>query len=187
MYRPLRHSAGYTIMELLVALVLTGIVAAAGFSFYVSMHNSALTQEDISNMQHTARSSLQEIAKTLRMAGYELAGHAAYRISGDSLYVFFSDPQPVDTVLYYLQENTALGVNAPNGWKPMFLMKKVNNQPAAVFSDVVRSITYTVIDSANVQVSIEAQTAKSDESWDEDSGYRSFTATERVTIRNLEL
>jgi len=90
-------------------------------------------------------------------------------------------------VLYYLQENTALGVNAPNGWKPMFLMKKVNNQPAAVFSDVVRSITYTVIDSANVQVSIEAQTAKSDESWDEDSGYRSFTATERVTIRNLEL
>lgn len=187
MFAKSRNINGYTILELLVALLLTGIVAAAGFSFYVSMHNSALTQEDISNMQHTSRSSLQDMAKTLRMAGYKLSGHVPYRIAGDSLYVFFSETQPVDTVLYYLEQNTALAAGTPTDWQPMFLMKQVNSQPPGVFSDLVRSIAYNVIDSANIEISIEAQTSRSDEAWSRDDGYRSFTATERVTIRNLEI
>lgn len=183
----LRTARGYTILELLVALLLTGVIAAAGFSFYVSMHNSATTQEDISNMQHTARSSLQEMAKSLRMAGYKLNGHAPYRIAGDSLYIFYSDTKPVDTVVYYLNKNLLLASGRPTGWQPLYLMKRVNSETPAIFSDVVRSISYTVIDSATIEISIEAQTIKADDTWQLNSGYRSFTSTERVSIRNLEI
>lgn len=184
----IQSNAGYTILELLIALLLTGIIAATGFAFYVSMHNSASAQEDISNMQHTARSSLQEISKTLRMAGYKLpAGHAAFQVNGDSLFIYYSDTKPVDTVLYYLTQNTTLAGGKPSGWAPMYLMKKVNSAIPSIFSDVVRSIDYNVIDSATVEVSIEAQTIRSDDTWERDEGFRSFTSTERVSIRNLSI
>ncbi len=184
----LQNNAGYTILELLIALLLTGIIAASGFAFYVSMHNSASVQEDISNMQHTARSSLQEIAKTLRMAGYKLpTGHAAFQVNGDSLFVYYSDTKPVDTVLYYLDQNTFLASGKPSDWQPMFLMKKVNSAAPSIFSDVVRSIDYNIIDASTVEVSIEAQTIRADDTWERDSGFRSFTSTERVSIRNLSI
>ena len=52
-------SKGYTLIELLIALFLTGVITTAGFHFYVKMHNSALTQEEISDMQQKSRASLQ--------------------------------------------------------------------------------------------------------------------------------
>ena len=104
--RKLKCSKGYTLIELLISLFITGLLVAAGMKFYVSMHNQALAQEEISYMQQNARSCLQEVSKSLRMAGYKIGSHPAYRINGDSLYVFYNDSQPVDTVLYYLEDYT---------------------------------------------------------------------------------
>ncbi len=188
MIRKLDDAQGYTLIELFIALFLTGIVAAAGFSFYVSMHNSAVTQEDISNMQHTARSSLQEMAKTLRMAGYKLPnGHPACEFNGDTMFVYYSGANPVDTMCYFLQETQAVQVGTPTDWIPMQLMKQVNSSTPAVFSDVIRNVTYNVIDSATVEITVECQTNKADESWGQDDGFRTFTLTERVSIRNMNL
>jgi prepilin-type N-terminal cleavage/methylation domain-containing protein len=185
MFRKIRNTRGYTLIELIIALFLTGVVAAAGFSFYVTMHNQALTQEDISNMQHTNRTTLQEMAKTLRMAGYKLSGHIPYRIAGDSLYVFFSETQPVDTVLYFLQRDPSGSIDDP--WTPFRMMRQVNGGTAAIFSDAIHSVNYQVIDSATVVIEVETQTESSDESWVQDDGYRTITLTERVTIRNLQI
>jgi hypothetical protein len=90
-------------------------------------------------------------------------------------------------VLYYLSPNAALGYNAPAGWKPNYMMKKTNNGAAEIFNDVIRSVTFTQIDAATFEISVEAQTPKPDNEIKADSGYRSFTSTERVTIRNLNL
>jgi len=57
----LRNNRGYTIIEMLVAVLITGILASAGFEFYISMHNQTLAQEEISDMQQASRASLQEI------------------------------------------------------------------------------------------------------------------------------
>jgi len=180
-----RNIRGFTIIELLIALLMTGIITAAGFKFYVSMHNSALTQEDISNMQNMSRTSLQELTRNLRMAGYKLSGHVPYRVSGDSLFVFYSETQPCDTVLYFLQEDQ----NAPavNGVKPCRLMKQVNSNPAAVFSEEIRGIQYAVVDSSTIDVTVQVQTSRSDESWASNEGYRLMTLTERVNMRNLAI
>ena len=184
----LRGSAGFTLLEMLIAVFITGAVAAAGFNFYVSMHNTTLSQQDISDMQQVSRSCLDEIAGTLRMAGYKLpAGSAPYRIANDSLYVFYSKTKPVDTVLYYLRPNPILGQGAPDGWKPQYLMKKMNSDSADIYADVLRSITCTKIDTATFEIAVTAQTQKADEAWKHDRGYRSFTSFERVTIRNLAL
>ena len=86
-----KNNKGYTLLEILIGLFLTGLIAAAGFEFYATMHNQRLVQEDISDMQLNARNSLQEIVKTLRMGGYKISTHPPYRASGDSLFVFYSE------------------------------------------------------------------------------------------------
>jgi len=188
MFSKLHRQAGFTLIELLIAVGITGVIAAAGFNFYVSMHNSTLSQQDISDMQQASRSCLDEITNTLRMAGYKLdSTQVPYQIVADSLFVYFSDTKPLDTVQYYLTPNELLGPSAPEGWKPMYLMKKVNSQDAAIYADVIQSIGYTLVDSATVTVAVTSQTPKADEAWPQNHGYRSYTSTERVTIRNFGL
>ena len=188
MFKILHRRQGFTLLEMLIAIAITSVIATAGFNFYVSMHNTTMSQQDISDMQQVSRSCLDEITNTLRMAGYKLpAGSSPYRIAADSLLVYFSSTKPVDTVLYYLAPNDTLGGSAPEGWKPMYLMRKINSESASIYADVLNNVTYTVINPGTIEVAVTSQTTKADESWPQNNGYRSFTSTERVTIRNLGL
>jgi len=183
----IHNARGFTLIELFIALFMTGIIAAAGFQFYVSMHNSTVTQEDISDMQNTSRTSLQEMVRTVRMAGFKVGTHVPYRVNGDSLYVFYSDTQPVDTILFFLQEDPSGGVAAVEGVVARRLMKQVNSNPAGVYSDNVRAISYTVVDPSTIDITVQIQTARSDETFSRHDGHRFLSMTERVTIRNLDI
>lgn len=185
----LRNTYGYTLIELLIALIITGIIATAGFEFYLKMHNSTLAQEEISDMQQSSRASLERISKSLRMAGFKVNGHPAYRINGESLYVFASISQPVDTILYFLADydNTELlGVDSLATYlRPRKLMIKVNSGAPEVFADNIRSLHFRVVNPTTILVSVTVQPLKSDESYATNEGYRMYTANERVKMRNL--
>ncbi len=186
-----RRQAGFTILEVLVAGLITGILAMSSFQFYVSMHNQTLTQEEVSDMQTNCRASLHEIGQTLRMGGYKLGTHNPYDIYGDSLYVFFSETQPVDTVLYFLQEFSdqeyAQDYPRPAGWKIFKLMKKVNSLKAAVFADYIKGIRYNAVASDEVTVAVTIESQKPDETFQTNNGYRTFTLVDRVILRNANL
>lgn len=186
-----RRQAGFTILEVLVAGLITGILAMSSFQFYISMHNQTLTQEEVSDMQTNCRASLHEIGQTLRMGGYKLGTHDPYDIYGDSLYVFFSETQPVDTVLYFLQEFSdqeyAQGYPRPAGMRIFKLMKKVNSLKAAVFADYIKTIRYTAVASDEVLVAITIESQKPDETFQTNNGYRTFTLVDRVILRNANL
>ncbi len=187
----LRNNRGYTIIEMLVAVLITGILASAGFEFYISMHNQTLAQEEISDMQQASRASLQEITKTMRMAGYKVGAHPAYEINGDSLSIYFSDSQPVDTVLYYLASYSYDEMQSmppfSTGNQPKKLMKQINNSTAEIFADYIKSVSYTAINSSTIQISVEVQASMPDEDYNYNNGYRSYAATETVNLRNVSL
>lgn len=189
--RKLRNNRGYTIAELLIAMFITGILAAAGFEFYISMHNQTLAQEEISDMQQASRASLQDITKTLRMAGYKIGAHAPYRINGDSLLIFYSDTQPVDTIMYYLEDYTSAELLSmptfPTGSSPHKLMKKVNSTAAELFADYITDVTFIAVNASTVQVTIDVQAAQPDEDFVNNGGYRTYTALETVNLRNVAL
>jgi type II secretory pathway pseudopilin PulG len=64
--------AGMTIIELLIAAIMTISVVAAAFDFYVKSHKQYLSQEDISEAQENLRASVEEIGRQVRMAGFNL-------------------------------------------------------------------------------------------------------------------
>jgi len=187
----LKNSKGYTMAELLISLFITGLLATAGFQFYIQMHNSALSQEEVSEMQQSSRASLQEMGRVLRMAGYKLNGvHAAYRINGDSIYIFFSDTKPIDTILYFLADygNGDLPMIADSiddSRKPKMLMKQVNNTRPEVFADNINNMSFTVVNSSTIEIALVVQPLKSDQTYVGNGGFRSYSAAERIKLRNL--
>ncbi len=68
------NARGATLLELLVALVITGFVVTAGYDLYLTQHEGWIIQEQISDMQQNARSGMHELENRIRMAGYGLPG-----------------------------------------------------------------------------------------------------------------
>lgn len=188
----IKSISGYTIIELLIAAVITAIITAASFGFYTSMHRQSEVQIDVSEIQHICRASLFDIRKTLHMAGNRLgSSQVPYRINGDTLSVFFSETKAVDTVSYFLTEFTtsdyAKVPNLPAGQKIYRLMKKRNSADPAVFADFVNDVNFVVIDATSMAVTITAQSSSQDPTILTNNGYRTFSLGERVNLRYLQL
>jgi len=179
------NNSGHTLVELLIAMFLTGIISMAGLQFYVSIHNQTLAQEDVSDMQNAARASLDEIAKTLRQAGYKIGAHAPYALIGDTLLVFYSDTQAVDTVAYYLMSEGDLSTTGRIATQ--MLMKRINSNQGDIFTDGLESVAYTVISPSVIDVVVTATANRPDENYTDNDGIRTLTVAERVQMRNLNL
>ena len=180
---------GYTILEMLIALFITGIITATGFQFYVSMHNQSLTQEEISDMQQNVRVTLDELTKTVRMAGYKTGAHEAYHINGDSLYIFYAGTtQPIDTILYFMADHSSYELSRfPDNIQPRKLMKQINSDTASVFAEFINKISYRAISPSVVVVDVQIVSSKPDEKYADNNGFRTIEVEENVTLRNALL
>jgi len=70
--RTRRPPRGVTLIELVVAMAVSTLVAAAGVALLVSQQQAFRSGSDDRAMQETARMALEEVATGLRMAGYGL-------------------------------------------------------------------------------------------------------------------
>ncbi len=68
----LANERGFSFLEVMIALVLTGIVTAAVFQTYVVQHENYMAQDDVVNVQQNTRAAIAEMTRHLRMAGYDL-------------------------------------------------------------------------------------------------------------------
>jgi hypothetical protein len=68
----IRADHGTTLIELMIALILTGIVTLAIMKTYATQHESYLVQEDVTYMQQSSRACIDELTRQIRMAGHDL-------------------------------------------------------------------------------------------------------------------
>ncbi len=87
-----RNESGFTIVELLIALLITGVVVSAGYSLYLNQHEGWIIQEQITNMQQNARAAMHELETRIRMAGYGLPGGV------QPIYAANTDPDTITIV-----------------------------------------------------------------------------------------
>jgi type IV pilus assembly protein PilW len=74
--RPSRCQRGFTLVEILVALALTGIVAAAIYKIFGAQQKTSILQDQVVGMQQDLRGALTIMAREIRMAGYDPLGTA---------------------------------------------------------------------------------------------------------------
>ena len=69
-----RKEKGFTLLELLIALLISGVLVTAGYGVYINQHEGWIIQEQITTMQQNARAAMHELETKIRMAGYKLPG-----------------------------------------------------------------------------------------------------------------
>jgi prepilin-type N-terminal cleavage/methylation domain-containing protein len=65
-------NAGFTLVEILIALLIASIVISVAFELYITQHNQLLVQEDVSDIQANARAAAEMLAQEIRKTGYLL-------------------------------------------------------------------------------------------------------------------
>ncbi len=102
----LRSSKGFTLVEVLIALIITAILSAAMFKIYVNQHHAWMIQESEIEMQQNARAAIDELTRQLRMAGFGLPN------SMPPLEAFDTNPDTI-AILYKSGINCEVSIDKP--------------------------------------------------------------------------
>ncbi len=65
------HNSGFTLVELMITLLISGIIVAAIYSSYIAQQRTYNAQEQVIEMQQNIRASLESMANEIRMAGFD--------------------------------------------------------------------------------------------------------------------
>ncbi|MFC1475098.1 PilW family protein [Candidatus Zixiibacteriota bacterium] len=192
----IKNNKGFTLVEVLIAVLLSGLVLTSGYKFYSAAQSQTTIQMELSKIQNMARSSLDDIKRTLRQAGYKLTSHDPYLINGDSMMVFFNVHNPVDTVSYFLTDpSTVNGTMNIDGYD-IGLPQKIDNTTyclvkscsfgtASVYSDNIVSLKFLKLKENVIRITITTQSEYPDEAYNLNNGYRRWTLSEEVCLRNI--
>ena len=165
---------GVTLIEILIAALLTLVVGTAALEFYVVQHNQWLVQEDISDMQQNVRVALDEITTNVRKAGFGIpAGHPSILVDTDSITIFYKDSIKIDTISYYVSWVDSLHPN---------LMKRVNSHYPTIFAENIESLTFQQNDKL-ITLTIVAREQRKDPQYTGDK-YRRRTLVSKAEVRN---
>ncbi|HOD66522.1 MAG TPA: hypothetical protein PKW75_00070 [candidate division Zixibacteria bacterium] len=63
---------GTSLLEVLIALVVMGVITTALFGLYITQHRTYISQDDVTLVQQNARASIDELARHIRMTGHGL-------------------------------------------------------------------------------------------------------------------
>lgn len=88
-----RQQAGFTLTELLVAMVLAGVAMAAIYAAYVTQQRAYKTTQDVTAIQQNLRAGMYFLEKDLRMAGYdpEESGDFGFDVMGPQAFRYYWD------------------------------------------------------------------------------------------------
>jgi type IV pilus assembly protein PilW len=180
----IRCQCGFSLTELLVAMVLTGVVTTAVYSTYRSQQQAYVKQSDACLVQQNLRAAMYHLERSIRMAGFNpTAKPMTVGLSGIA-----SPTQNQITLAYDTNENGVLDANETYGFQrnaTTNTLDMTQGGPAQILAEGVTALTFTFLDSNNnpstaniVSVIITITGTR---------GTHTSTLTNRVFCRNLVL
>lgn len=69
-HNPLRSPRGFTLVEIMIALAIGGVIMAAVMTSFNLQHRTYLNQDEVVTMQQNVRLAMDMLARDIRLAGY---------------------------------------------------------------------------------------------------------------------
>ena len=190
---PFGPEQGFTLIELLITTAISGLILGTMMNMFITQRKTYAVQEQITEAMQNARTAMDMMAREVRMAGYNPTRAAFQGIPYSATQLQLqadrtgdgdvSDPD--ENVIYTYDSSTKQIVCTTGGVSHVV----ANNIQSLTFTyhDGSGNATTTTADIRQVDVTITARTAKPDQSYTANSGYRTYTLTSVITARNLEL
>ena len=167
------NKRGYTILELLVAIAISGIFMGAIYSAYISQQRSTLGHEQVSAMQRNLRSAMYYMEKEIRMAGCDPTGRTNAGIiqANANLIDFTGDIDADGTInsdehiIYSLLGNDLLrnGTTIAENIDALNLVYLDGDSPPNALNPGITDVSASSMpDIRSVQVTVLARTGKED-------------------------
>jgi type IV pilus assembly protein PilW len=188
-----RAESGFTIIELLIAMAMTGIVLAPIFTFAIDQRHYLATQEQASQMVQAARAAMDLLTHDIDSAGYNPTGAAFNGVTYDASQLQLradldgdGSTDDADEYILYTYDASArqLRRNAGDGDEAVashvtaftFEYLDTNGNPTTVSANI-----------RQLRITITARTAKPDLTYATNGGYRTYMLRSVITPRNLTL
>jgi len=182
---------GFSLIELIVAIAISGIVLAAISTTFVSQSQSFEIQEQLVEMHQNARAAMDIMTREIRMAGYSPTGASIVGVHhhSDKIHIRADltgngdTNDPNENIIYsYDAANLRIQRDAAAGIQPFadniqaFTMGYLDNNGNA---------TTNSSDIRQIKITITARTATINRNYPFNGGYRTYKLTSLVTPRNL--
>ncbi len=188
-----RREGGFTFINLLVSMGISGIALSAVTTTFVSQSQSYDAQEQIVEMQQNARAAIDLITREVRMAGFDPTGAGFDGVHYHSGYIHIradlngdGDKNDANEDLRYRYDSPKNLIqrddDSKNNWTTL-----TENIQAFNFDylDSNGNSTTTSADIRQILITITARTGESDRNYPFNGGYHTNRLTSLVTPRNL--
>ncbi len=170
-----KNSCGFTLVELMLTMAVSGIIVAAIYSAYMSQQRTYLAQEQVAEMQQNIRAAIDMMTREIRMAGYDPNATADAKIiealpdrlsftmdfNGNGTLMDGSSFEANEKVAYRLNANNTLGRTTGNGVIAQPVAENIS-QLEFHYLDAANVATTTPANVRSVQISILARASKPD-------------------------
>ena len=192
MSRSLNTERGFSLIELLSSIAISGIILAAITATFISQSRSYDAQEQINGMQQGARAAMDMITREVRMAGYNTNGAAVFdgitynlteiriqaNLNGDT------DTGDANEDITYAYDATDKLIERTTDGNIETLVENIEDFTFNYLNQTGGAAT-TSDDIRQIQITITSKTRKPDPAYTINGGYRTFTLTSLITPRNL--
>jgi type IV pilus assembly protein PilW len=188
---------GFTLVELMVSMSIGMVLLAAVTTTFMSQTRIYNAQEQINEMQQTARGALDIITREVKMAGYNPNGASFLGVTYSTTQLMIQadlDSNGAISTSSTANEQITYAYDSAN----QRITRAVGTGGAQVLAEHITAFTFSYLNSlavatnvsANIRqvtISITARTAKPDPNFTSNGGYRTYIVSATITPGNLAL
>ncbi len=196
LYGAENKEGGFTLAELLVAMLISGVVFGAISGTFIIQSRFYDVQEQVIEMMQSTRAAMNMISREVRMAGYDptnvnivgIPNAAELRILAD----LNEDGETDGTItnddaneeIIYSYDSVNHQIDRDTDGTDRTFAENVETF-SFVYLDTNGAVTATPADIRQVQITITTKTSGPDPDYSDNGGYRTYTLTSLITPRNL--